>query len=249
MDPMGEFRLHLPRSRYVVPEILRGISAIFWALPIALVASIQVTLDDYAPTMRFLFPVAAFGLQAYGAHQLRWLDVVGAPNWRRRVDTMRVMALAQLLLSPFLLFFARGSDYGFFTFSIFILGWSWCGFIYSFCSFLGPLTASLPEKSLVDDYLWIKGFISGALFLICLSWSLLFLRQFIFDARQMPFWLYLAAPQWLGTFLIISAIFPVTVLMNLTWKVKEYLFYYALDQDYGPSDAVENSMTPPSQQD
>ncbi len=240
---MDDIQLDLPRSRYLIPDVLRGMSALFWGLPIALVSSIQVTLDSYALMMRFLFPLSAFALLAYGAHQVRWIQVLGMRSWRFRVDLLRVVSLAQLLLAPFLLFYSRSPDQPLFVASLYLLGLCWCLFLLALCQVLGGMVQTIGEESMRQDFLWMKGFIGGALSLMALGWTILFVRNLFLEAERMPLILYLLHPQFLGTFLIISAIFPVTVLMNLAWKLKEHVFHEALGKDYLPPQLPDTDVS------
>lgn len=223
MDESG-FQLELPRHRLKVPDVLRGLSALFWGLPAALVASIHVSLDSNAMGSRFILPMGAFALLAFGSHQLRWVSVTGVTGWGNRVDLLRILSLGQLFLSPFLFFYARAADQWLFIGSLYVLGLNWVVFLMVLCNLIGGIVQTSPDPTLHQDYLWMKGFIGGALTLLALGWTLLFIRIFLPELGvEIPV-LYLIYPQFLGTFLIISAIFPVTVLMNVLWKVKEYVF-------------------------
>lgn len=223
MDESG-FQLELPPHRLKVPDVLRGLSALFWGLPAALVASIHVSLDAHAMGLRFILPMGAFTLLAYGSHQLRWVSVTRMTGWSNRVDLLGILSMGQLFLSPFLFFFARAADQWLFIGSVYFLGLNWVGFLLVLCNLIGGIVLTSPDRTLHQDYLWMKGFIGGALTLLALGWTLLFIRIFLPDLGIEPPVLYMIYPQFLGTFLIISAIFPVTVLMNVLWKVKEYVF-------------------------
>lgn len=229
---MAEKSILLPNSINEVMEIIRGFSAIFWSLPLSLITSVHIAMNSLAQTSDFAFPIASFGLMTFGAHSIRRLNILGENRWRVIVESLRLLAVSQVLLSPFILFHVRVEESQFFAFSILMLGIFWILYFRLTIVMIGKILLRIGDSAIRRDYFWMRGFIEGSLLLIIVGWIFLYLRNYFLDAQALPFYLLLATPHWLGSFLLISIIFPVTVAMNLIWKAKDLLLCYALEQDF-----------------
>lgn len=231
--------IRLPESEVQVIQILRGLSAIFWSFPLSLVTSVQVSLDFFSATSSFAFPVAAFGLMAYGVHSTRLLVIEGDARWSVLMDSLRVLALSQFLLSPFLLFLVRVEGNHLFAFSVMMLGFFWLIFTRVIIEMAGKLIECLGDSVMHKDFELIKGFVGVALWIMALGWGFLFLRSYWLNPQALPAILLIFSSHWLGTFLLISVILPMTAVMNLLWKSKDLLMEHALRQDYSIPGADE----------
>ena len=229
---MADKPVSLPKYTSEITEIFRGFSAIFWSLPMSLITSVHTSLNSLAQTSDFAFPVASFGLMAFGAHSVRRLSIPSENRWKLIVESIRFLAVAQVMLSPFILFHTRMAESKFFAFSILILGVFWILYFRLTIVMVGKILLRIGDSSIRRDYYWMRGFIEGSLLLVGLGWVVLFLRNYFLDAEVLPLYMLIATPHWLGSFLLISIIFPVTVAMNLIWKTKDLLVDYALMQDH-----------------
>src|SRR5258707_11714841 len=87
-------------------RLVRGLSALFWGLPIALIVSFHTATADSLRSFGILPPAAATGLLAYGLWQLG--DFQKQERiWRHAVDRPRLLSLINFGLSPFLYWWKR----------------------------------------------------------------------------------------------------------------------------------------------
>lgn len=225
---MAEHYIFIPEQPRQIIPIIRGLSALFWAIPLTLISSVQLSLGVYGQARDAVFPVAAFSLIAFGSFHLSKLRIIGDIRWKSLVEHLLTISLAQVLLSPFLFFLFRVPESPFFIVSIYVLGIFIIIYFRLLLSILERMTVIIGSQSFKQDFQWMKGFIEGALVVIFINWNVLFFRSHIADLSEMPAWFLIMDPHWLTSFLMISSLFPITVTMTLVWKVKEFLFEYAL---------------------
>src|SRR5512133_487656 len=115
-------------------RLVRGLSALFWGLPVALVICFH-TARAAGGGFGILPPIAACALMLYGL----WLTREFQPNerpWRRTLDNAILLAMVNMGLSPFLYWWGRVPSNDFFT-------WMVLGQILAGLLFLGALNLVL----------------------------------------------------------------------------------------------------------
>jgi len=208
-----------------VGRLVRGLSALFWGLPVALVISIQTATTSWLSIlgMTALFgPLASMALLLYGL----WLVGHFQPQeriWMAAVDRAKLFALLNLGLSPFLYWHRRFADVSFFSYSVGLMAFSGIAFLFSLNALMRRLAAMLPDETLRME---------TAVFTTLNSTLLILLPAFVLGDylltrfADLPFYLRLALELthslqfWLRLFLVLM---PVAVTMSLLWKIKEVI--------------------------
>ena len=227
---------------------VRGLSLIFWCLPLALIFSIQNLLTIWMRTAGALTPVALAGGIFYGVWQLGTLQPHDA-RWMRAVDRARFTALALLGLSPFVHWRSQLPEDPHFNASMTVLFGVGLLFIYNLNVVLVRLASMLPDGALQGDAKLFTAFNRGLLLGIILYAGGLTLAIALIgepmppDAAAPAGWLqerfgiasipefvrgivYLLYAELRWTLLVLTLL-PVAITMNLNWKVKEAILAIA----------------------
>lgn len=127
--------------------LARGLSALFWGLPIALVVCVQCAKGDWFRPLGVVPPLAATGLLFYG------LSLLGNFQkqervWMQAVERARLIALLNFGLSPFLFWAGRVPSNEFFSAMVDFLMVGGVAFFFLLNPLLVRLTAMLPDESL-----------------------------------------------------------------------------------------------------
>jgi hypothetical protein len=217
-------------------RLVRGLSALFWGLPAALVVCVGTASAGWFGDYGIAPPVAATGLLFFGLWQLGSFQKQERP-WRNALDRARLFALVNLWLSPFLYWWNRLPGQPFFGVVLEILAVSALLFLIFLNLALKRLGAMLPDEALRHE---IRQFtlLNSGLLLTTLAAVLVWVatRQFDLPWRLLP-----GALVWftqdastvfrLG-YLLPAAVFlllPLAMTMALIWKTKEVI----LDSVFG----------------
>jgi hypothetical protein len=218
-------------------RLTRGLSVLFWGLPIALVVCVQSAKGDWFRPLGVIPPLVATGLLFYG------LTLLGSFQkqeriWRSALERVRFLALLNLGMSPFLYWWNRIPTNPFFGVIIEVLTLSALLFLILLNPMLVRLTAMLPDETLrmetklftlLNRYVLIGllGLTAAYFVVIHINPDLpdRWLRWVLTTAplpHQANLLLYFLdrAGQWLVLFLILL---PVAMTMALFWKIKEVI--------------------------
>ena len=215
-------------------RLVRGLSALFWGLPIALIICVWTANPRLWRSYGIIPPMVATGLLAYGLWQLGGFQKQERV-WRAALDRARILSLINFGLSPFLHWHGRFPDNHFFTIAMIVLAVSAVFFLGSLNLVLQRLGAMLPDEGL---RLEIKQFTVLNLKLLMATLfcgAVYFLIEF---SQRMPIWLerLLVDIERTGfgfaTIVLPLAMFvllPLAMTMALLWKTKEVI----LDNVFG----------------
>ena len=209
-------------------RLVRGLSALFWGLPSALVVCFYTKAEGLR-TFGIVPPLACTGLLVYGLWQ------VGAfqPQehvWRRALDRARLFGLVNFGLSPFLYWSNRVPSNGFFSAMVWIMVLSGLLFLVSLNLVLQRLGAMLPDEALrletrqftsVNLNLLLATFILGGVYALLsrLPDLPLYFQAVMLVLNRGSLWL-----------LVLLVLLPLSMTMALIWKTKEVI----LDNVFGP---------------
>src|SRR5262245_11374146 len=87
-------------------RLVRGISMIFWSLPLALLVCVEGAVSDWLRPLGALPPLVATGMLFYGLCEAAHFQ----PRervWQAALERTRLIALLNLGLSPFIFFWNR----------------------------------------------------------------------------------------------------------------------------------------------
>lgn len=204
-------------------RLVRGLSALFWGLPIALVVCAQTAHTNWLNAFEpygLIAPLTVTSLVFYGL----WLmgDFQKQERvWISALDRAKLVSLVNVGLSPFLHWHQRLPEEPFFFYAVAVMALSALLFLFSLNQVLNRLAAMLPDETLRME---TKAFTSlNALFLVLIP-TLFAVYLALAQARSLPPYvialLELLEPfsQWMLLFLILL---PTSITMSLIWKIKE----------------------------
>lgn len=216
-------------------RLARGLSALFWGLPLALVVCVQTAKGDWFRPLGVVPPLVATGFLYYA------LTLLGGfqPQervWRAALERAKVFALINLGASPFLYWWNRIPANPFFDIVVEVITMSALIFLILLNLMLVRLTSMLPDETLrLETRLFttvnrcvLLGIllVTAAYFVVAriepglpaafLGWLLSLLP------RQLNTLFYVAdrAGLWLALFFVLL---PLAVMMALIWKIKEVI--------------------------
>jgi len=209
-------------------RLVRGLSALFWGLPIGLIVCFHTAKADVLRSFGVFPPIISTGLLVFGLWQLSDFQKQERV-WRHALDRAGILSLILFFLSPFFYFSNKMPDNTFFQVMVIVGAVAGMLLLGSLNVVLQRLGAMLPDEALRIE---TRQFTALNLNLL-LAASVLVLAYF--GLSQLP-----SLPRWLrvvvavidrGTwwFLIPLLLLPVAMTMALLWKTKEVI----LDNVFG----------------
>ncbi len=204
--------------------LVRGLSVLFWALPVSLVVCVQTAQADYLRIFGIIPPVLSTAALVYGLMLLGRFhkeEII----WIRALDRARFLAVVSLGLSPFLFWWSRMPSNLFYTLMIQLLAGCGLLLLLALNPLLRRLTAMLPDEALRHETLVFTRMNAG---LVGFNFLLVGLQCVTFHLKlpldRMGRWgLFLdRACHWSLWFFVLLA---VAMTMGLIWKTKEVIFH------------------------
>jgi hypothetical protein len=158
-------------------RLVRGLSALFWGLPLGLLVGYYTAKADALRLLGVLPAMVCTALLAYGLGELGAFQKQERV-WRSALDRAGLVALVNFGLSPFLYWWNRVPDNPFFFVMVILMTISALFFLISLNRVLQRLGAMLPDEALRLD---ISQFTRMNLSLL---WSVLVLSALIFVLSQ-----------------------------------------------------------------
>lgn len=209
-------------------RLVRGLSALFWGLPLALIVCVQTAKTDWLWAFTVLPPLATTGLLLFGLWQVGSFQKQERP-WRNALDRARLFALTNFGLSPFLYWWNRMPDHPFFGITVFVLALSALLFLFNLNFVLRRLGEMLPDEALrleTRQYTALnRNLLLILLFLAAAYIGLTQMRELPVQLGFILVWLEQSG-LWLLVFLVLL---PLAMTMALIWKTKEVI----LDSVFG----------------
>jgi hypothetical protein len=209
-------------------RLVRGLSALFWGLPITLIVCFHTAKADSLKSFGIVPPLVTTGLLAYGLWQLGDFQKQERV-WRAALDRARVLSLINFGLSPFLYWWNKVPANTFFLAMVMLLTLSALLFLGSLNLVLRRLAAMLPDEGL---RLETRQFTTLNLNLLFATLVLVLFYVVLGQFYTLPFWLGLivsVAERGSLWFLILLVLLPLAMTMALLWKTKEVI----LDNVFG----------------
>jgi hypothetical protein len=209
-------------------RLVRGLSALFWGLPIALIICVQTAKTEFLKPFGIFPPIAVtawicFGLWQLGSFQKQ------ERIWRSALDRAKLLAIVDLGLSPFLFWWNQMPNERFFAVVVIIMAVTGLVFLSNLNLVLYRLSAMLPDESLRQEtrhFTTLNRYL--VLVIICLGMLLIAVLEAPSWLPSPVEWLILLSPNslWLMVFLVLL---PLALTMALLWKIKEVI----LDSVFG----------------
>lgn len=211
-------------------RLARGLSALFWGLPVALVVCVQAAKTDWLQPLGIAAPVLATGLLFYGL----WLLGTFQPQervWIAALDRAKVFALINVGLSPFLCWWNRMPWQPFYNAMVHLMLFTSLFFLFTLNPVLQRLAAMLPDETLRVETRIFTHISRGLLIasMTCLLGYFALLRvtelpQFVIHFLV----LWERVGQWITLFLVLL---PTAITMALIWKTKEVILSSVFGSD------------------
>jgi hypothetical protein len=210
-------------------RLARGLSALFWGLPVALLVCAETARADWLKPLGLLPALAVNALLLYGLWLMGAFQKQERP-WRSALDRAKLLALVNFGLSPFIYWHNKMPEQIFFSAVVMLLVLSGVLFLFNLNLVLKRLGAMLPDETLRQE---------TRQFTVLNRWLLVVLLLFAVvyaGLVQMPpassnfgalrGW-FERGSYWL---LIFFALLPLAMTMALIWKTKEVIY----DSVFGP---------------
>jgi hypothetical protein len=213
-------------------QLVRGLSALFWGLPLTLLVYLLTAGTDLFPLGAFaiLPPVLVSALLLYGLGQIGQFQKQER-IWRNTVERTRLFGIVNLGLSPFLYWWHRLPFIPLYQFAVLLLAVSSLLFLFILNRVLDRLAAMLPDETLRLETKLFTTFNRRVLLAIPILFTIYYATGFISPMPEiLRIILERAATQglWLTIFLILM---PLAMTMALIWKIKEVVFTSILETD------------------
>jgi hypothetical protein len=203
-------------------RLVRGLSALFWGLPVALVICVQTAKADWLRPLGVVAPVLATAILFYGL----WLLGTFQPQervWIGALHRAKVLALINIGLSPFLCWWNRMPWHPFFNAMVNFMFFTALFFLFALNPVLQRLSAMLPDETLRVETRIFTNINRG---LLIASMTLLVGYFLLGRATRVPqvviefLVIWDRAGQWIMLFL---TLLPIAMTMALIWKTKEVI--------------------------
>jgi hypothetical protein len=203
-------------------RLVRGLSALFWGLPVAMVICVQTAKADWLRPLGVVAPLLVTTLLFYG---LLLLGTFQAQEriWSTALDRAKILALMNIGLSPFLCWWNRMPWHPFYSMMVHLMLFTGLLFLFTLNPVLQRLAAMLPDETLRVETRLFTNINRG---LLIASVMLLFGYFLLTRATKLPrlFIDLLVAwervGQWVMLFLVLL---PIAMTMALIWKTKEVI--------------------------
>ncbi len=212
-----------PRRREALAGVLRGLSAVFWGLPLTLLAFARHFLSLWPTGYDLILPPVGAGLLLFGLLKMGPFQRQERV-WQRALFVAQVFGLFLVGLSPFLYLWSRMPAVDLFARAVLVLVVVALGFLVALTRALARLAAMLPDAIARGDARLFQGLAAYGVTVLLGVGSVIYFRQappslsdFLFLPRQ-PVGL---AQQ---SVLLILTLGPVAMSMAVAWKLKEVVF-------------------------
>ncbi len=201
-------------------RLVRGLSALFWGLPITLLVSVQGAATEWLRPMGIYPPILGTSLLFFGLLQMGHFQKQER-IWQTALDRAKLLGLVNIGLSPFIYLWSRLPTETFFAQSVAALTLSSLLFLFSLNRVLQRLTSMLPDETLRAE---TKLFTSLNRYLLLTLVALLaiyfLLTQIDAPSLLVEVLLNLLAPG-RHSVLLFLVLLPLAMTMTLVWKIKE----------------------------
>lgn len=208
--------------------LVRGLSVLFWGLPLALVVCVQTAKTDWLRPFGPVLPIVVTGLLLYGLRQAGQFQKQER-IWQNALDRAKLLALVNFGLSPFLFWWNKFPFNEFFAAVVTLLGFCALIFLSHLNLVLLRLSAMLPDETLRQEAAQFTALNRGLLLTaLMLSVAHLFLQHFAMETLAAGRILVMLerGGLWL---LVLLVLLPLAMTMAMLWKTKEVI----LDSVFG----------------
>jgi len=203
-------------------RLVRGLSALFWGLPITLVVCFQTAKGEWLRQFGILPPIISTAILFYALSLLGHFQKQER-IWRAALDRAKIFALLNLGCSPFLYWYSKIPSNPFFTSIVIVSSFSGLLFLFTLNPVLNRLSAMLPDETMRAEarlFTSLNRYLLGLTLLVFGSYlSLRQISPLPQPLIQLESLVHDTGP-WLAIMLVLL---PLAMTMALTWKIKEII--------------------------
>lgn len=214
-------------------RLVRGLSALFWGLPVALVVCVQTCRTSILAGLGIVPPIVANALLLYALVQMGSFHKQERV-WQRALERSKLLAVLNIGLSPFLYWWKMMPQVLHYQFAVLVLALSGLLLLFTLNQVLQRLAAMLPDETLrleaklftqLDLYLLLGTLLLGA------TW--VGVNQFdhleSLPSALLPL---LDIASRIGVLLLLLlTLLPLALTMALIWKIKETILASVFSPD------------------
>lgn len=204
-------------------RLARGLSCLFWGLPLTLLVSVPSAQAHWFGRMGALPPVLATGLLLFGTWQLGFFQTQERV-WMAAHNRAQLMALVNLGLSPFLFWFNQAPQVPYFQYAALAFHLGALVYLVLLNNMLERLGAMLPDQTLRAEtslFASVNRWLIFVLILLAVP-VLMGVRLPISVARYPILSIVAQYPLW---FVLPFVLIALALTMALLWKTKEVILH------------------------
>ena len=209
-------------------RLARGLSALFWGLPAALLVCAETARAEWLRPLGLLPALAVNALLLYGLWLMGSFQKQERP-WRNALDRAKLLGLVNLGLSPFIYWHNKMPEQFFFTAGVLLLALSAVLFLFNLNLVLQRLGAMLPDETLRQEtrqFTALNRWLLVALLLFVGAYAALMQMPGPVPRLGALFGWFQRGSFWL---LVFFALLPLAMTMALLWKTKEVILDSVFD--------------------
>ena len=203
-------------------KLVRGLSALFWGLPAALIVCVGTAIGGWFRVFSIAPVMMTTGLIFYGLWQIGSFQKQERP-WRLALDRTRLVALVNFGLSPFLYWWNRMPDNSFFSTVVGMLAVSALIFLFNLNLVIARLGQMIPDETLREETRQFTAINRAMLVLLVVIASC---YVFLMQMPNLPgsVMRLLFQLQHVGQpIVMLLVLLPLSLTMSLLWKTKEVI--------------------------
>jgi len=203
-------------------KLARGLSALFWGLPTALLVGVETARADWLKPLGFVPALVVNALLVYGLWQMAEFQKQERP-WRQALDRTLLLAIILFGLCPFIYWRNQLPEEAFFADAVLVLELAGVLFLFNLNLVLRRLGAMLPDETLRSETRQFTAFNRWLLVgLLLLGIGIAALLQIPHPSPpigRILIWVNRAG----DLLLIFFILLPLAMTMALIWKTKEVI--------------------------
>ncbi|HVY71880.1 MAG TPA: hypothetical protein VHH73_18250 [Verrucomicrobiae bacterium] len=208
-------------------RLVRGLSALFWGLPLTLLLSVRTALTDFLRPLGLFPALMTTGMLFYGLTQLAHFQRQERV-WLQALERAKLLAVANIGLAPFLYWWNKAPQVDLFAAMVGLMMACGLGFLFFLNQVLYRLAALLPDEALRVETRFFTA-LNRALLLVIFGVVLLYNILAALDFFPLLLAVVENSRQLLVVFLVLL---PVSMTMTLIWKTKEVILTGVFGRDH-----------------
>jgi len=203
-------------------RLVRGLSAIFWGLPAALIICAETARADWLRPLGMAPALAVNLLLIYGLRQMSYFQKQERP-WNNALDRAMLLAVVDLGLCPFLYWHNKMPGEYLFSAAVVIFELSALLFLFNLNLVIRQLGAMLPDETLRHEtrqFTALNRWLLLTLLLLSVAYVFLIRVQSLPPLLRLILMWIERGNLWL---LVVFVLLPLSMTMALIWKTKEII--------------------------